>query len=291
MGTETDIQITDCLDWLRFTVARSIGQDDILPPFPSLARTGEIIGRGFYGYDRAMPLEGGGYLMWHSEQREMKYCVELDGGALAELRRDGFEVEQILEHNMAAKLPELTYNRIDYAIDIKNAGIEVFDLWKEIEKNKVKMKARKSRFLRSHESDLNGDTVEVGSRQSSPRFLRVYDKAAQMGMRSVSWARIELEIKKARTNAFARSVALHGRSETGRRELSEVITTKVGWYNAAIAGEKAPHIDVPRPLSAPNKFVLEHIIPFLKNHSGELTEDTKRELLTTVEDYLTLTGY
>jgi hypothetical protein len=286
--TETDIKITDGIDWLRFTVNRNVDLDVILPAMPSLARTGEIVGRGFYGYDRAMPLEGGGFLMWHSEKREMKYCVELPGGALAELRRDGFQVEDILTHNIERRLPDLSYNRIDYFIDILNAGVEVFDLWKEIEKKRVKMKARKARFLRSWEVETNADTVEVGSREGSPRFLRVYNKGAQMGMTGVSWARIELELKKKRGNAFARSVALHGRSESGRQELSEVITTKLGWYNEAIRGEKAPHIDVPRPLSKPNLFTLETIIPFIKNHHGELTQETKMKLLMVIEDFISL---
>ena len=288
MGTETDVKISDCIDWLRYTVSSSMEQSNMLPPIPSIQPTGEIVGRGFYGYDRAKPLEGGGFMMWHTEKPEMKICIELPGQALAELRRDGFEVEDILEYNHNQRLPELTYNRIDAAVDIKNAGVEVFDLWKEIEKKRVKMKARKARFLRSWEGELNADTVEVGSREGSPRFLRVYNKAAQMGMSGVSWARIELELKKKRGNVFARSVMLHGRTESLRRELSEVMQTKLKWYNAAIAGDRAPHMDVPRPDSKPNKFVLETIIPFIVNHHGELTNDTKIKLMIAVNDYINL---
>lgn len=289
--TETDIQITDCIDYLRFTIAHGVNFDNILPPFPSLSRTGEILDRAHYGYNRKMPLEGGGQIMWHSEHEEMKICVELEGMALAELRRDGFDVEAIMHHAQNARLPMLHYNRIDYAIDILNAGVKPIEVWNKYEKGKVKTTARKARFLRSYESDTGADTVEFGSRESSPRFIRIYDKGAknaQMGALWTSFLRIELEEKGVRVNPFAHSVLRYGRSETGRREIGEAVSMKLGWFNEALKGDLAPHIEVPRPDSQPNRFVLNHIIPFLKNHSHELTQETKAKLLTVISDYVSM---
>ena len=290
MTTSTDIQISSCIDWVRATFSMDIPLDVLLPSFPALERTGEIVDRGFYGYNRAMPLVGGGFIMWHSEKREMKRCIELPGSVLAEVRRDGFEVEEIMAHWVAKRLPDASYTRLDYALDVENGGVQVKDLWTAIEKKKVKMTAHSARFLRSFESDYNADTVEIGSREGSPRFLRVYDKAAQTGMLWKAWVRIELESKKGRVNGFASSVLKHGRDAAGRREIGEAVKTKVKWFNEALKGELAPHMDVPRPDAKPDKFVLETIVPFIRNHAHELSEDSKRILMANVVNYITLPG-
>lgn len=290
MATETDVIITTCIDWLRFTTSAGTPHEIILPPYPALARTGEVNDRGFYGYTRSMPLVGGGNILWHHEKPELKICVDLPGSVLAEVRRDGFEVEEIMEHLIARRLPELNYKRIDGAIDIHNSGAEISDIWRAVEKGKIKSTARKARFISSVESEYFSDTVEFGSRESSPRFTRFYNKGGQMGKLWESWLRLEIEEKLGRVNPFAASVLKHGRAETIRREIGEAVQTKIKWFNEALRGETAPHIDVPRPESRPNKFVLETIIPFIGNHSEELTSEVKRKLLTAISDYITLPG-
>lgn len=226
--------------------------------------------------------------MYHTEKPEMKMCIDLPGSVLAEVRRDGFDVEEIMAHFVARRLPDLRYKRIDYAIDVENAPAEPGQLWARYEKGKVKTTARTARFIRSHESDMNADTVEFGSRESSPRFIRVYNKAAQTGMLWKAWTRIEAEIKLARADGFAASILKHGRSKAGRREISEAVKVKLGWFEEAMKGELAPHLEVPRPDSKPNKFVLETIIPFIRNHAEELTEEVKRKLLATIADEIDL---
>jgi hypothetical protein len=288
MTTETDIIISDCIDYVRFTASRNSDIDKLLPNMPSLARTGEIFDYGYYGYNRSSPLHGGGRIMWHTEDRAMKYCVELSGLPLAELRRDGFQVEDIFEWRIHARLEDFGYKRVDYALDVENGGAQVKDVWTAWEKKKLKTPARTSRFIRSSDSEYNADTVELGSRESTPRFVRVYDKAAQMKQLWRSLVRIELEMKKGRVDGFVQSVLRHGRSAAGRREIGEMMVTKIGWVNAALAGELAPHMDAPRPDGKPNEFVWKILIPFINNHSEELAQDTKIALLKAVEDKITL---
>lgn len=288
--TQNDIQISTCLDWLRLTFAHGANLNEVMPAFPALARTGEILDHGFYGYNRAMPLVSGGALLWHTEKPEMKYCIDLPGSVLAEVRRDGFEVEEIMEHFIHKRIPDVTYKRIDFAIDLENGGVQVYDLWRAIESKRTKIRAHSARFLRSSESDYNADTVEIGSRGGSPRFLRVYDKAAQTGMLWKAWVRIELESTKQRANLFAASVLKHGRAATGRREIGEMVNTKVKWFKAALEGDIAPHMELPRPDAKPDKFVMETIVPFLKNHGHELSEDSKRILLANIANYINLPG-
>lgn len=284
--TETDIQISSCIDWVRCTFDHGIDVNRLFPAIPAMARTGEINDHGYYGYNRSMPLAAGGALMWHSEKPEMKYCIELPGQVLAEVRRDGFEVEEIFNHWIAMRIPGTTYKRVDFAFDILNGGAQVKDLWTAIERKRVKMRAHTARFLRSYESDYNADTVEIGARGGSPLFLRTYDKAAQTGMLWLSWVRIELENTKQRANSFVASALKHGRDQTGRTLIKEMIKTKVGWFNAALDGELAPHVEIPRPDAKPDKFVMETIVPFIRNHAHELSEDSKRILLANITNYI-----
>ena len=290
MTTETDVIITSCIDWLRFTFSRDFDINKLFTGFPSLARTGEILDYGYHGYNRSMPLEGGGNLMWHTEKREMKYEIDLPGQACAEIRRDGFEVEEVMIGLLTARIPDMSYKRIDYARDLHNSWSEVKELWEAYEEGQVKTTARKARFIRSYESEYAGDTIEFGTRQSSPRFLRVYNKAVQMGTLWESLVRTELEMKKVRVNGFAASVIKNGRDKAGLREMTEAIQTDVSWFNEVLKGETAPHMEVPRPDPKPNAFMLKTIIPFLENHSEQLTEDTKKKFLNAVNNFITMPG-
>ena len=290
MSTQHNIIITTCIDWLRFTFSRDFDPKLLFREFPSLQLTGDILDFGYHGYNRSMPFTGGGNLMWHSEKREMKYEIDLPGQACAEIRRDGFEVEEIMTRLLMARVPDLTYKRIDYARDLHNSWSETKDLWDAYEAGNVKTTARKARYIRSYESEYAGDTIEFGTRQSSPRFLRIYNKAVQLGTLWESLIRTEVEMKKVRVNGFAASVIKHGRDKAGLREITEAVQTDVPWFQEVLKGETAPHMDVPRPESKPNSFTVKTIIPFIKNHSEELSEATKRKLLEAIRDYITLPG-
>lgn len=288
MGTETDIKITDCIDYVRLTAGHENDVDKMLPAMPSLSRTGEILDRGSYGYNKTFPLDGGGRIMWHSEDKAMKYCIELSGDPLEELRRDGFEVEEVMAYCLSGRVARVSFTRLDYATDVENGGgsiIEVFEAW---EKGKIKTRFKVARFIRSSRSEYNADTVEFGNREASDRFIRCYHKGAQQRTPWLDKLRLEVEIKKRRANPFAMSIVRNGRAEAGRRELREAIKSKVGWLNAAVMGTLAPHTVVPRREAHPNEFVKNTVIPFIKNHHGELTQETKALLLMAVEDYITL---
>lgn len=290
MPEVSDIIITSCIDWLRFTFSRDFDLNKLFTSFPSLQRSGDILEFGYHGYNRSMPLVGGGNIMFHSEKREMKYEVDLPGQACAEIRRDGFEIEEVMESLLVARIPELNYKRIDYARDLHNSWSETKDLWDAYEAGEVKTTARKARFIRSYESEYAGDTIEFGTRQSSPRFFRTYNKGVQMGELWRSYIRAEIEMKKNRVQPFAMAVIKHGRDKPGLREMNEAVQTDVPWFNAILEGEMSEHIDVPRPESKPNSFTLKTVIPFIENHADELSESTKRKLLTAIRDYITLPG-
>lgn len=282
-------EVSVCLDYIRYTVGRENTMDElIVPGVPSLARSGEILEHGSYGYNRTMPLAGGGRIMWHTEHHGMKYCVELSGEPLAEVRRDGFQEEEILTWCFAGKVARASFARVDVAIDVKNTDGTIEELYNSWVEKRTKTLARQALWMESRKSEYRANTVYIGSRTTSPRFLRAYDKGVQLRSH-ITWLRLEAEIKRRRATPFAWNVSKYGTAEAGRREIKDAMSvTDVQWVKDALEGDLAPRIEAPRPEPKPNEFVTGMIIPFLQNHAHELTEATKKALLVTIEDYISL---
>lgn len=93
---------------------------------------------------------------------------------------------------------EMSLTRADVAFDIHNGGESVRDLATLHDELYGEEPPRKTAFI----SSKGGDTFYVGSR-SSPKMVRVYDKAAQQKVHA-DWVRVELELKyEAARNAMA----------------------------------------------------------------------------------------
>lgn len=288
--SETDTTVEVCLDYIRFTAGRENNIDELLNRgVPSLSRTGDILNYGSYGYDRTCPLIGGGRIMFHTEDHGMKYCVELSGKPLEEMRREGFSDEIVIGHAFSGKVARVAFTRVDVAFDVKGSDgtiDEVYESWKKKETTSL---ARTVTYVESVKSEFRANTVYFGARETTPRLVRMYDKRAQLRKEGSSWLRMEGEIKKRRATPFAWSVLKNGTASAGRRELKDAIKTRVAWVVAALTGEIAEKTEVPRSEAHPNEYVKKMIIPFIKNHHGELTQETKAMLLMAVEDYITLT--
>lgn len=287
---ETDTETSVCMDYARYTAGRENNIDALLPRYiPSLSRTGEVFNYGSYGYDRTCPLDGGGRIMFHSEDEGMKYCVELSGRPLEEVRREGFDDQEVIAHAFSGMVARVAFTRVDVAFDVKNSNGTIEELYQSWLQKETKTLARQAMWVESVKSEFRANTVYFGARESSPRILRAYDKAAQQKLMGISWLRLEAEVKKRRATPFARSVWKNGISSAGRREIKDAIKTRVAWVVSALEGDLSPRVEVPRPEARPNEFVTGMIIPFLKNHSGELSQETKTKLLVAIEDYISLT--
>lgn len=82
--------------------------------------------------------------------------------------------------------------RIDYAVDIRNAGIDLNQLWYELEnKNAI----TKSGHTRTQSGGNKGTTLYVGSRKTRKKMLRVYDKAKEQKDFASDYVRVELETR------------------------------------------------------------------------------------------------
>jgi len=177
------------------------------------------------------------------------------------------------------------FTRIDYAIDCVGAHYIP---------PKMMLNA-----LKRGEIDFNGDlvgehaktpkkassaipvgiTAEMGVR-NSPRFVRFYDKAAEQNILGVSWARLEIEMKKQRAQQYATQCQFTDWKVAGRGQMFDYFRPSLSasddilrWYRdlfEAIPHEAPPQI--PRKEVRADKYIEDMVLPFLRNHGQEISD-------------------
>jgi len=202
-----------CIDWMTFTfppgTLASIGDGD-----PGRARSDikllttaakallrDILGLGDqvtfcasyprYGMRLALQADVGATIHFCPSFESSLECVTvLPGSTLVIVRTAQMSTRHLAQraHARGARC-----SRIDIAIDLFEGDIEAYvsDAAEHITGD-VRRQATVIRPL----DDLNGTTLYVGSRKSS-RFLRIYEKAKQLGVDlGCPWVRVELEAKR-----------------------------------------------------------------------------------------------
>jgi hypothetical protein len=111
--------------------------------------------------------------------------------------------------------------RIDLAIDVREDDVIMGKIEQMSINHEWSGTAHSSTMVKSN--DGRGSTVYIGSR-TSERFVRIYDKAAQLGEKS-DWVRIEAEIKSDSARAVARAIASIG--SNGLSNVSQSVITRV----------------------------------------------------------------
>lgn len=142
----------------------------------------------------------------------------LPGSAIAALQTRGISIDALLQPFVEKGA---NFARVDCAIDTIDAGLDVPALKAALDHNNAVTSARRWSLLTSGES---GFCLYVGSRQSE-RFLRVYNKAAQvasMGEKPLAddWIRVEIELKA--TAAHTAAHMLYATSDPARVARSQI---------------------------------------------------------------------
>jgi len=194
-----------CIDWISMTFKNGgSNEKQFLSLYSPRSQTRSATPRN--GYTTASVSTDGVLCMWHSNFPEMGLHVVFDGSTLRNIfTRCGVSAQKILQE---AAYAGASITRLDLAADAENEGIDMVSVWKAIERGEVVGTARKF-------SQMNGlrggHTIYVGSR-TSERFIRLYDKGAEMGIPNADWKRLELETKgmmaRAATDALQRGETL-----------------------------------------------------------------------------------
>lgn len=80
--------------------------------------------------------------------------------------------------------------RVDYALNIKNSGINMDNLWDALEDKQSTTKASHTRIQNGQDK---GYTIYVGSKKKPKKLIRIYDKAKEMKDFTSDYLRVELQ--------------------------------------------------------------------------------------------------
>lgn len=204
-------EVSFCIDWLRYTAHWGFRNLPSNPSAHSAARIGRIVFPFSTDWKEAKPrngytaaIESVAYknvvVMWSPERADMGVSVDLPGSALGLL-----DVWMLIDHVVDN---DYSVSRIDLAIDVPERWEGVI-LARLLQIGWVTTAAKKWQ----HITGTTGWTVYVGSR-TSERFLRVYDKGAQMGTDD-AWTRVELECKGDYARGITKYLCQEGASGAG----------------------------------------------------------------------------
>lgn len=141
------------------------------------------------GYNRCREMDTGVRISTHTERREMGVHVQLSGAALRWYQEKSLSWKTILEW---VKACGGRVSRIDLAIDIVDSGLKMSE-FTEGKLLPYKGKGRTPSYVPMG-TESRGMSVYIGSR-SSEKFLRIYDKAKELGDYVGDYKRVELECK------------------------------------------------------------------------------------------------
>lgn len=170
-------QVSQRCDWIAFTV--QFYKEIIWPNFISTEwKTIQPIAHFANGQENKQGIR----LYWSKSRPQQGKHVILSGSVLGVIQD---RVKDLLNWIM---LQEYKVTRVDFAIDVQNSNFNPRNAAYHLDRGQCKTRARKATTWDDRLS--NGFTQYIG-RKSSPVFVRIYDKAAEMGC-DFKWIRIEI---------------------------------------------------------------------------------------------------
>jgi len=192
--------ISITLDWLAGTFKENSNE---LHSFLALYASdkGSLPETARHGYSAAYRSQDEVVCMWNDDRPEMGYHVILGGSAIrATCERLKVSQETILAAFLRSGI---STTRLDLALDLAETEVQLSAIWHALQGGENCGTARTFGHI---ESEKSGETIYVGSRQSE-KFIRIYNKAAQVGNEHALWYRFEVETKGMVARALA--VSLH----------------------------------------------------------------------------------
>jgi len=142
---------------------------------------------------------------------DMGICLEMSGQGCRAFETHGRGNWIDLLTEISESFGSFTITRLDLAYDDHTGILDIHRLESDVRDRNLVCKARNTRVIWSDDWDENiqGLTIEIGSRQSSV-LVRIYDKAAERGFdHSKHWVRVELQLRKDRAIAAVLEILKH----------------------------------------------------------------------------------
>ena len=256
--------ITHKIDWIAATLSEKMTTEFTLSSYVALAlkvargvwqRSG-----GMHGYKLCIDQPTTGIVARGNGNDDAGSHIILSGTALTTLS------EKISPDKLIANLvgAQARFARIDLAIDVVgDVRANIPELHKRFLDGQCATKSRKISIV---QSGADGHTMYVGGR-TSERFIRIYNKAAERranGEQSnADWIRIELELKGARANMCAKSIASPDNSvgDVIAAHIKDFIDFEAPWWGEATSGKSVEIQQSARKLTDTETWLLEQVAP------------------------------
>jgi hypothetical protein len=175
--------VSQTVDWLEGTFHRADR-----PMLPEQLTGAHEPCHPFHGYTEAFKFSDGRIELKNPSRPDMGVHIQWSGDAL---RATPMPVSDLCKFLYSS---DFIFTRVDFAIDCFNLGVKPSDVTEKIKNGHAITRAKK--FPAWHDAKGRGYTQYIGTK-ASEIFVRVYDKAAEMGTEQ-NHTRIELVAKKYR---------------------------------------------------------------------------------------------
>lgn len=188
----SETKLTSKIDWISVTIK--------VPVYPAnWSKLKVELSHGMIGYDTAIRYDDGRLELCSSTRKDMEAHVIFSGKCIDRLCED----HQINSIDVLSAMGRGKVTRLDIAVDIRDGKLDIGSLVASFENGTAKTKAQKGLHLSGVK--IAGETFYIGSK-SSPRRVRVYDKAAESGLSDVDWTRVEFQMRQVSANNASRKL-------------------------------------------------------------------------------------
>jgi DNA relaxase NicK len=247
------------LDWLTVSKQDIRYPEALLPDFMYIKkRTHQI-----RFYPLRFELSPAGILAIGDSDRQ-GVMLDFRGSDCAKLRRNGVEPYDIMLHVMQNGC---NTTRVDYAIDIFE-DIDPDDCHAAYHAGLAHCRAKKlpSRY---HTQGAPDYTCYYGAKKSD-KFLRIYNKAAEMDLLNEAWVRVEIQTRSNKSQALAFDMEEYGMEFAGDSHIKDFADfPSVPWWNAALSATTDELTQVPRRTENWQNWLEKQVKPAIERRARE----------------------
>ena len=233
------LQISSHLDYYTMSFSRCNDVEEAIPQaFVDFRVVGEM--NPFANYDRAYRLKCGGILNL-SDSDMQGARLDLGGQALEALRVSGFKDDYLLTMLSSLERKKRTTN-VHYCFNVHGGGSvrHVLNLW---DAGRAVTRLRTNPDVQGKHSERRGKTVYFGSKNSDQRVV-VYDKAAELGLLSEAWTRVELRLRDPHAGALVIDADKADVAIAARSRLKSILDfPSLRWWQEALEGDTIEPMD------------------------------------------------
>jgi len=250
------VLISRHIDWLSLTFPGGETPSEIWPHDEFVYQ-----GKGLHGYARMDKSAFYGVLAQWQGGEIMGTHMVFSGDCLAQIRETLQRADLPIFATVHTHLARAS--RVDLAINIIGGILTPGIAYEALKAKKLKTRAHTWRFVQGNTEGVSGDTLYLGARESET-FVRIYDKAAERGIKDgPSHLRLEAELKGMKARSAMETAMKHGVDATTVGVFEQLIQWDVPEYRLALDAPGVALPELPRTESNTEKWLLTQCIPAL----------------------------